>query len=78
MEAVATHTGLTMTAAEVREITGGYKRAADQLKALHARGFFRAYLRDGHVVLERAHYEAVCRGAIEQPRPRVKPPRVGA
>lgn len=52
-----------LTYAELAALTG-YKRAADQLRELHARGFSRAYVRAGVVVLERPHFEAVCRGAI--------------
>jgi hypothetical protein len=54
----------------------GYRRPAEQLKALHARGFARAWRnRLGQVVLERAHYDAVCSraGAANDPaagRPR--------
>lgn len=69
---------ITLTQDEIADITGGLKRQADRLKVLRARGFHRAYMRDGIIVLERAHYEAVCRGAIEQARPKVKPPRVRA
>lgn len=57
---------------ELVEITG-YKWASKQLKVLHDRGFYRAEIdRFGHVSLERAHYEAVCRGAVERARPKVK------
>ena len=65
---------ITLTPDEIEAVTG-YKRAADQLKALESRGFYRAFLRAGRVVLERAHYEAVCAGSIERARPKVKPPR---
>jgi hypothetical protein len=49
---------------EIVEITGGYKRAADQYAELQRQGFWRARRSrmDGRVILERAHYEAVCRG----------------
>ena len=65
--------GITLSAQELRDLTR-YKRAADQLRELHARGFARAYIRAGEVVLERAHFEAVCRGEVQRERPRVKPP----
>lgn len=66
--------GITFTAAELVELTR-YARPAKQLAVLHIRGFHRAYLdHNGQVVLERAHYEAVCRGEIQPARPRVKPP----
>lgn len=71
---------LTLSKAELVEASGGYKRPADQLRALHARGFFRAYRSKvtGRVVLERAHYDAVSSGraandAPARPRPRLRP-----
>lgn len=59
---------LVLTPEEVRDAAGGYKRAKDQLRELHARGFVRAYIAKvtGRVVLERAHYEAVTRGQFGQ------------
>lgn len=63
--AVAERTSLNLTYDEVVEASGGYVRPADQLRALHARGFVRAWRRregSGPVVLERAHYDAVTRG----------------
>lgn len=65
---------LTLTPAELREITGGYKRPADQIAFLRARGFERAVLHRGRVLLTRAHYEAVEAGRSEPARPQVKPP----
>jgi hypothetical protein len=45
----------------------GYKASTRQLAVLHARGFARAVInRNGAVVLERAHYDAVCRGQMGQ------------
>lgn len=70
----ASHEGLALSPAELVEITR-YRRAGDQLEELHRRGFHRAELgRDGKVLLERAHYEAVCAGVVQRERPRVKPP----
>lgn len=47
---------------ELEAITG-YRTPSRQLQALHARGFSRAYRNHkGKVVLERPHYDAVCRG----------------
>ncbi len=47
---------------ELEAITG-YRTPSRQLQTLHARGFSRAYRnRQGKVVLERPHYDAVCRG----------------
>lgn len=61
-----------LTAGEVAELTG-YKRQADQLKCLHARGFYRATIHRGRLILERAHYEAACTGIVELPRPTLRP-----
>ncbi len=68
-------TRVTLTPEEIADLTR-YRRAADQLRELHARGFARAYLRGGQVVLERPHFEAVCRGEVQRERPKVKPPTV--
>lgn len=65
----------TFTHAELVDLTR-YERAGKQLEVLHMRGFARAYIdHTGRVVLERAHYEAVCRGEVQPARPKVKPPR---
>lgn len=56
---------IRLTPAEIQEIAGGLTQQRRQLTELHARGFWRARLgRDGQVVLERAHYLAVCAGAL--------------
>lgn len=54
----------------------GYKRPADQLQELHRQGFTRARRSPatGAVILERAHYLAVCAGQLQQARPRVHKP----
>lgn len=72
MEAVAKRTGLTLSAQELFDITG-YRQAHKQLAELHRRGFHRAYIGRHGLVLERAHYEAVCAGASERPKPKVRP-----
>ncbi|WP_343638943.1 hypothetical protein [Roseateles sp.] len=69
------HPSVVLSVGEIEELTR-YKRAADQLRELHDRGFSRAYVRAGSVVLERPHFEAVCRGTVEKPRGRVTPPVV--
>ncbi|MBA4343879.1 MAG: hypothetical protein C0423_17215 [Methylibium sp.] len=66
---------ITLTPDEIADLTR-YRRASAQLRELHARGFARAYIRAGQVVLERPHFEAVCRGEVQRERPRVKPPQV--
>lgn len=70
-------TPATLTPSELEAITG-YRRAAEQLRVLHARGYWRAYRdRLGRVVLERPHYDAVCRGQdgkpVQQARPQLQP-----
>lgn len=43
----------------------GYKQASKQLASLKADGFYRARInRLGKLVLESAHYEAVCAGQV--------------
>lgn len=56
---------LLLTPAELVELTG-YRRSGEQLRELHRQGFSRARLAPmgGHVVVERAHYEAVARGVF--------------
>lgn len=71
--------GLLLTPSEVQALTG-YKRAADQLRALLALGFSRARRSPGgDVILERSHYLAVTTGnrSAEAARPKVRPPKVG-
>jgi hypothetical protein len=57
---------ITLSADEIVRITGGYKRPGDQLRALRDQGFYRARIgKVAHeVILERAHYDAVCAGAV--------------
>lgn len=63
---------LTLSPDEIRELTG-YIQPAKQLAELHRRGFVRAYRnRLGQVTLERAHYDAVARGEIVAPKPKVR------
>lgn len=62
--------GLNLTEREIVDASGGYVRPAEQLRELHARGFVRAYVPKvgrKHVVLERAHYDAVTRGQFGAP-----------
>ncbi len=68
---------ITLSPAEIQEVAGGYKRPGDQLAELHRRGFWRARIGKitGQVILERAHYDAICAGAAQpgSERPRVRP-----
>lgn len=68
---------LLLSDAELVALTG-YQRQAEQLVELHRQGFSRARRdRLGRVVLERAHYEAVCAGQrLPADRPRVRPPKL--
>lgn len=66
-------TPITLTDAELHALTG-YRRPADQLRTLHARGFHRAWRGPtGRVIVERAHVEAVLRGEAQPARPKVRP-----
>ncbi len=53
---------LILSMQELQLLTN-YCQPCKQLEVLKRRGFHRAYLgRKGQVVLERSHFEAVCRG----------------
>lgn len=57
---------LLMTDDEVKALAGGLTQAQRQLEELRLQGFWRARLsRDHRVILERAHYLAVCAGAVQ-------------
>lgn len=65
---------------EIRRITGGYSQPAKQLAELRRQGFWRARRSrvDGSIILEREHYNAVCRGAGDavassDPEPELRP-----
>lgn len=69
-----------LTAEEIAALTGGLTQPRRQLTELRARGFWRARLIRGNVILERPHYEAVCAGALppserqadtDRPRPQL-------
>lgn len=67
--------GAILAPEELREITG-YKRSAEQHAELLRQGFYRARRSrlDGHVILERPHYDAVCAGASAPANePRLRP-----
>lgn len=61
---------------ELQAITG-YKPAKKQLEELHSAGFYRARISPttGAVILERAHYNAVCAGDAQKGKPTIRPPR---
>jgi hypothetical protein len=59
---------LTLGAEELQELTG-YTQPARQLAELRRQGFYRARRgRDGSVILERAHYEAVATADLKERR----------
>lgn len=60
---------VTLQPEELQALTG-YEQPCKQLNILHKRGFNRAFIGRKGVVLERAHYEAVCRGQIDRPVPK--------
>lgn len=75
-------TSILLTPEEIAEYTG-YKHTQRQLEVLHKSGFWRASQdRFGRVRLERAHFEAVCAGAVppemSRERPRVRNVRAEA
>lgn len=58
---------ITLTPAELIALTG-YRRSCDQLRTLHQRGFWRAWVHPtAGVIVERAHYNAVCAGTDRRP-----------
>lgn len=77
---VAERPRLTLTTAEIVEITGGLKQPAAQLRELHRQGYVRAHRpRGGAVVLPRAHFEAVnaVQSSVEQNQAAAGPNVVG-
>jgi hypothetical protein len=69
-------TDLVLTDAEISALTPGLTLPRCQVRHLRAAGFTRARLARGKVVLERAHYDAVCRGefaATAEPRDTARP-----
>lgn len=71
---------ITLSPAELQQVTGGYKRPGDQLRELHRQGFHRARLGrvTGQVILERAHYDAVCAGSAAHRSTPIDRPRLRA
>ncbi len=62
---MTTEEDLILTEAELQRLCGGLKRPAEQLADLKGQGFYRARIGriTRRVILERAHYDAVCAGA---------------
>ena len=65
---------IILTTDELERVTG-YKTSKRQEKELHRQGFYRARIAaTGNVILERAHYDAVCAGAKPAKEPIVRNP----
>lgn len=65
---------IILDAEELESVTG-YKTPRRQVKELHRRGFYRARIAvTGNVILERAHYDAVCVGETPAKAPTVRNP----
>ena len=63
VSATGVESAILLTPEEIAAVTG-YKKPALQVQELRAQGFFRARRNVlNRVVLERAHYEAVCAAA---------------
>ena len=76
MLAALASTAIVLDDDELRAITR-YSQPCKQLAELHRQGFYRARMgRVGVVLLERAHYEAVCAGRVVAEAPHVRPPKL--
>ena len=65
---------IILTSEELARVTG-YRTSKRQLKELHRQGFYRARIAaTGNVILERAHYDAVCAGNKPAKEPTVRNP----
>lgn len=66
---------ITLSPEELFELTG-YRRPAEQLAELQRQGFYRARRSPttGAIILERAHYDAVCGASRQAPGPMLRTP----
>lgn len=65
---------IILTSEELAGVTG-YRTPKRQLEELHRQGFYRARIAvTGNVILERAHYDAVCAGDKPAKEPTVRNP----
>ena len=65
---------IILTSEELAGVTG-YRTSKRQLEELHRQGFYRARISaTGNVILERAHYDAVCAGNKPAKEPTVRNP----
>ena len=67
---------IILTTDEVASVTS-YRTPKRQLEELHRQGFYRARIAaTGNVIVERAHYDAVCAGESPAKAPTVRNPFV--
>ena len=66
---------IILTTEELERVTGD-KTPKRQVQELHRQGFYRARIAaaTGNVILERAHYDAVCAGESPAKAPTVRNP----
>lgn len=65
---------IILTSDELEGVSG-YRSSKRQLAELHRQGFYRARIgATGNVILERAHYDAVCAGEKPAKEPTVRNP----
>lgn len=65
---------IILNSEELAGVTG-YRSSKRQLEELHRQGFYRARIgATGNVILERAHYDAVCAGDKPAKEPTVRNP----
>lgn len=65
---------IILSSDELAGVTG-YRTPKRQLEELHRQGFYRARISaTGNVILERAHYDAVCAGDKPAKGPTVRNP----
>ena len=65
---------IILSSPELESVTG-YRSPNRQVAELHRQGFYRARIgAGGNVILERAHYDAVCAGEKPAKEPTVRNP----
>jgi len=65
---------IILTSDELDDLSG-YRKPKRQLAELHRQGFYRARISaTGNVILERAHFDAVCAGEKSPKEPTVRNP----
>lgn len=69
-------TSITLTDQEIAALCPGLSQPAARVRHLRNQGFTRARRCGDQVILERAHYEAVCRGQFAQTTTQGYHPRI--